>query len=504
MNSQWEWGQWRSRLLAIALGITTLSAAPSGCGSNGPTSTPPPPPPPGTGGFEIAFSTYLGGNEFEEFREPRLLRDGRLLVGSRTLSSNMPVTSGAYQPNFGGGTGDSWIGILRADGSALDAATYFGGSGTERTPYGLEKLASGDIVFSSGTTSPNIPTTSQSFAPNLQSPTPSPGDGYVCRISGDLRSLRWCTYTTGGWPRGGVAVDAAEDVWVVGRAVSAGFVTTPDAIQRAARGVDDAFLMKLSSDGRQVRYSTRLGGNSSNVGEVALSVMLDASGGTHASGISRSADFPTTANAAQPSTSGITDGWALQLNMSNELQFTTLVGGGGDDFVEHRSVLMLDRSQLLAGVTRSTGLPGGGGGGSTNGYVALVSADGSRIDYSGPFAGSGFDALFGPEVDANGRIYLFGMTSSPNLPVTSNALQPRYGGNEDGYLVVLAPDRMTIEYATYIGGSGADMVRGVAITPTGQVFLVGRTRSDDFPLVDALQGQRGGDDDGFVMKLNPR
>ena len=467
-----------------------------------PVSPPAPPPPPsGATGYTMGFSTYLGGEELEEIREPVVLPDGRLLIGARTRSTSMPVTSGAYQPGPGGGVGDSWLGILRADASALDAATYFGGSGMERPPYGLVPLPSGDIVFSSGTTSPNIPTSSQSFAPDLRTPVPAPGDGYVCRISGDLGTLRWCTYTGGGWPRGGLAVDASERVWVAGRTVSASFFTTPDAIQSTRRGWDDAFLLLLSADGRQAVYSTLVGGSGSDVGEVALSVLVGANGALYVTGNSRSSDFPTVAGAAQPVSTGISDGFALALTSSRALSYSTLVGGSAPDFVEHRTFLLPDASQLLAGGTQSSlpAIPGG-----ARSYMAIVSPDGSGISYIAPPDADKLDHLLGPVMDAEGRLYLFGMTSADDLAVSDGAIQPTYGGGEDGFLIVLAPDFQTVEYATYLGGSGAELVRGVAVAPDGRVYLVGRTSSNDFPVVSPIQATRGGDDDGFIVRLDPR
>ncbi|MDX1393725.1 MAG: hypothetical protein R3195_05020 [Gemmatimonadota bacterium] len=467
------------------------------------SSVPPPPPPPGDGGYVIAFSTFLGGGDIEEIREPRLLPDGRLLIGARSRSANMPVTPGAFQPNYGGGIGDTWLGILREDGSALDAATYFGGSGMERPAYGLEVLPSGDIVFTSGTTSPNIPTTPESFVPDRVTPAPAPGDGYVCRISGDLTTLRWCTYTGGGWPRGGLAVDADERLWVVGRALSDGFFTTPDAIQSTPRGEDDAFILLLSADGRQAVYSTRLGGGGSDVGEVVTSVLVDDAGTVWATGNSRSIDFPTAGSVAQPTSTGVADAFALSLDASRKLRFTTLIGGDRDDFTEHRTFLLPDGSPLIAGGTWSA-LPNIPGSGFRRSYLAVVTPDGSGISYMAPPAADLMEHLLGPEVDAAGRVYLFGRTDSPDLPVTDNAIQSTYAGDGDGFLMVLAPDFRTIEYATYLGGSGFELIRGAALTSDGRIFLVGRTASDDFPVVSALQPRRGGSDDGFVIRLDPR
>ena len=59
-------------------------------------------------------------------------------------------------------------------------------------------------------------------------------------------------------------------------------------------------------------------------------------------------------------------------------------------------------------------------------------------------------------------------------------------------------------YATYLGGSGADLVRGIALGPAGEVYLVGSTTSRDFPVTpNAAQTSLGGKTDAFVVKLVP-
>ena len=131
------------------------------CGADaGSSPSPPPPPISPNAAYRIEYGTYLGGSGFEEIREPLLLPGGRLLLGARTLSQNMPTTGGAHQRSHGGGQGDSYLAVLSADGRSLEAATYFGGSGMERPPYGIEVASNGDVVFASGTTSPNLPTLS--------------------------------------------------------------------------------------------------------------------------------------------------------------------------------------------------------------------------------------------------------------------------------------------------------------------------------------------------------
>lgn len=498
--------------LGSLVAFVVFGSLASGCGddtaSNMGPSPAPPPPPPGEGPqFDIEYGTYLGGGGFEEIREPVLLGGGRLLFGARTLSGNIQTTAGAYQRQHGGGTGDSYLAILSADGSSLEAATYFGGSGMERPAYGIGVASNGDIIFTSGTTSPNLPTSSSSYRRNLHSPVPSPGDGYVCRISGDLSTLRWCSYTGGGWPRGGLSLDAQDNPVVAGRAIGEDFETTPGVVQTQARGGDDAFLLKLRSDGTGAIFSTRLGGSSGEDQEVAMGVRVASDGSVYAAGNTPSSDFPVTSGAAQTSSGGDYDGWIARLSPdATEREFVTLLGGNGHiEGCEHRLFIETDGSVICAGSTDSSNFPSSVGSlsGPRQAHVTKISPTGSAFRSVRLLGGNGDEHLLSPVVDGQGNIYVVGFTTSTDLDVTAGALQTSYGGgDEDGMFFVLAPDGQTVLYATYLGGSGEDFIRGVVVGPDDAVYLVGRTNSSDFPVTEgALQTDRGGQEDGFVIKL---
>jgi len=506
----------RGARLGLPLAIIVSVVMGGGCGdepssSTGPSPAPPPPPPGEGPQFDIEFGTFIGGGGFEEIREPVLLGGGRLLFGARTLSSNIQTTGGAYQRQHGGGTGDSYLAILSADGRSLEAATYFGGSGMERPPYGIGVASNGDIIFTSGTTSPNLPTTSASYRQNLHSPVPNPGGGYVCRISGDLSSLRWCTYTGGGWPRGGLSLDSQDNPVVAGRAIGDDFETTPGVVQTQARGGDDAFLLKLRSDGTAAIFSTRLGGSSSEDQEVAMGVRVDPSDGSvYAAGNTPSSDFPVTSGAAQTSQGGGFDGWIAKLSPdARSREFVTLLGGNGQsEGCEHRIFLADDGSVICTGSTDSSNFPSAVGSlaGPRQAHVTRLAPSGSSFRTVRLLGGNGNEHLLSPVVDVQGNIYVAGLTTSTDLEVTEGALQTSYGGgDEDGVFFILAPDGQTVLYATYLGGNREEFVRGVVVGPGGEVYLVGRTNSSDFPVTGgSLQTSLGGQEDGFILKLVPR
>jgi len=66
----------------------------------------------------------------------------------------------------------------------------------------------------------------------------------------------------------------------------------------------------------------------------------------------------------------------------------------------------------------------------------------------------------------------------------------------------LSADGSALLYSTYLGGNLPDGARGVALGVGGDVYVVGSTRSPDFPTRKPLQPSLSGDVDIFVTKLN--
>lgn len=61
-----------------------------------------------------------------------------------------------------------------------------------------------------------------------------------------------------------------------------------------------------------------------------------------------------------------------------------------------------------------------------------------------------------------------------------------------------------LRYSTYLGGTGSDEIRGIAIDASGYAYVTGMTRSADFPTAGSgAGGGAGGDGDAFVAKIDP-
>jgi hypothetical protein len=105
-------------------------------------------------------------------------------------------------------------------------------------------------------------------------------------------------------------------------------------------------------------------------------------------------------------------------------------------------------------------------------------------------------------VDNSGSAYVTGSTSSTNFP-TKHPLQAANAGYDDAFVTKFKADGSALVYSTYLGGSGLDQGRGIAVDPAGNAYVTGHTTSTDFPTSHAAQASHGGGTwDDFVTALN--
>ncbi len=122
--------------------------------------------------------------------------------------------------------------------------------------------------------------------------------------------------------------------------------------------------------------------------------------------------------------------------------------------------------------------------------------------YASYYGGGGIEELFGIAHDAQGNVWATGLTSSANLPVSAGALDGAYGGAGDVFVTKFDKNWNTL-FSSYIGGTGFEQSWAMALDKAGNAYLVGNTRSTDFPVVGGIQTSLSGDRDAFLVKLNP-
>jgi hypothetical protein len=124
--------------------------------------------------------------------------------------------------------------------------------------------------------------------------------------------------------------------------------------------------------------------------------------------------------------------------------------------------------------------------------------------YSSYFGGNFNDEATAVAVTSDGPV-VAGTTTSTTLP-TKAAQQSSLAssGTADGFLARFGSGGSTLLVSTYLGGSGPEAVRGLALDGASNAYVVGNTTSNDFPLVAASPGQTTyqGGGDGFMAGYN--
>ena len=153
----------------------------------------------------------------------------------------------------------------------------------------------------------------------------------------------------------------------------------------------------------------------------------------------------------------------------------------------------------------------GNGTPSRGAFVAKIDATGSTLLYSTYLSGSVGEEATGLAIDATGNVYVAGTTHSPDFP-THNALQTscathtQAGTCSSAFLTKISPSGDMLLFSTYLGGSGGELARGLAIDATGSAYMVGVTSSPDFPATSgAAQAKCAGScqQNAFVAKFSP-
>jgi hypothetical protein len=226
------------------------------------------------------------------------------------------------------------------------------------------------------------------------------------------------------------ASDAQGNTYVTGATDVANLPVSFNAIQpgRAPNSTQSAFVAKYGPTG-QLLWCTYLGGNNQSMG---IGVAAMPNGGVVVVGLTTSdasGPFPTM-NAYQNQYKGNTDYFVTVFDANGNLTYSTYLGGSG-----------------------------------VEGQVANAST---------PFAD---DQNPGNcvAVDAQGLVYVAGMTASSNFPVTPNRQQDVIGGGMDACLCIINPSQIgpnSLIYASFLGGGGDDQGHSVAVNASGSLIAV--------------------------------
>ena len=132
-------------------------------------------------------------------------------------------------------------------------------------------------------------------------------------------------------------------------------------------------------------------------------------------------------------------------------------------------------------------------------YVAHIQPSTGRLLYASYIGGSGDDRAFGIAVDSTGAVYLTGWTTSTNFP-TASPYQASSGGGKDAFLLKLGVGGSSLIYSTYYGGTSSDAGNAIALSGSS-VWIAGDTSSTSLPGVNGWKTTKGALQDGFVARF---
>lgn len=320
--------------------------------------------------------------------------------------------------------------------------------------------------------------------------------------------IRFSTYFGGGRNDviTGLSLDSQGFLYLCGWTESIDLLTaTP--LQGVNAGSVDAFVAKLSQDGRTLIYATYIGGSGQ---DLATAIKVDNNNSAYVTGWTTSSNFPVR-NALQPVLHGARNAFVFKLNASgSDFVYSTYLGGSGSD---SSNGLDLDASgaAYIAGETTSRDFPVSVPAqralrGFQNAFVAKLRADGSGLTYSTYLGGTGSEQAFGIAV-RNGEAYITGWTSSVDFPVVS-PFQAYNNGGQDGFITKLNSAGSALSYSSYIGGTNGganapEMGTAITVNGSGEAYIAGVTSSTDFPVLNAFQPAFGGGrTDAFICKVS--
>ncbi|MCK4272694.1 SBBP repeat-containing protein, partial [bacterium] len=389
-------------------------------------------------GTALSYATFLGGGGNEIAWDIAVDDSGKAHVIGLTWSTDFPVTATAFDTSHNG-QADVFVVKLNATGSALEYATFLGGTSLDMG-NGVDVDGSGYAYVTGTTWSPNFPITSGAC-----DTTYSAGEVFVTKFNLTGSALEYSTFLGGTLCDEGyaIAVNDAGKAYVTGGAASSDFPTTTGAYDESHNGDIDVFVARLNTSGSDLDYATYLGGENSDYG---YGIVLDGSDYAYLTGetyYSALFPYPTTSVAYDTTHNGDNDCFVSKLNPTgSDLSYSTLLGG----------------------------------------------------NYS--------DVGYGIALDGSGHAYVTGETYSANFPTTTGAYDDTLSGDADGFLARLSAPGSVLDYSTFLGGDSTEIGYGIALDNTRHAYVTGETYSADFPVTSAALDTTYNGGDAFVAKLS--
>jgi hypothetical protein len=273
-------------------------------------------------------------------------------------------------------------------------------------------------------------------------------------------------------------------------------------------GITDGLLVKFNSTGVRL-WATYYGGG---VEDQLRTVDTDNAGNIYAAGYTTSSSAISTVGSFQFAKSPGIEGFLVKFNSAGIRQWGTYYGSINPDYI-YSCKAESSGNVYVAGITVSSSgnyfATAGAhqstfGGGTADAFIAKFSSTGARI-WSTYYGGIGDEEGSSCTCDNKGSVYLSGCTNNgASSIVTPGAHQTVAGGLMDAYLVKFDSSGTRV-WGTLYGGSSGDRSGSCINDTTGNVYLIGSSRSTGAGVIatsGSHQSTIGGGIDAFCVKFN--
>lgn len=392
-------------------------------------------------GSKMIWASYLGGTYFNEQPHSMVVDEaGNLIVIGTTLSTDFPVTSGAYDTKFNDTDvvrvtnpypkhiekGDLFVSKISSDGKQLIASTFLGGSAS---------------------------------------------DGFNGHFVGNTEANAFITgYNYGDMFRGEVVTDLSNNIYVASSSRSADFPITSGAAQDKFGGKQDGIVVKFNPSLSGILFSTYVGGSDI---DAAYSLKVDTAGGVYVCGGTLSSDLFATSSGYQKNYGGNVDGYLAHIDKDGK-SFLNHTFTGKSSY-DQTYFVQMDKAEnvYVYGQTNSADFPIFNvkySNPKSGQFIVKYNHNLDNMIYSTRFGRGDGNVDISPTaflVDYCERIYISGWGGAVNriypdklghggstygLPVTGDAFQSKTKDTSDFYIAVFSRNIDTLIYASFFGG----------------------------------------------------
>jgi hypothetical protein len=389
-------------------------------------------------GRNLIFSTFIAGSNRAFVHVNVALVDANnsiYFAATSNVNPAMPLTTNAFDTTFVGAY-EAYFARLSSLGSTLEFGSYLGGQQNDFI-NAMNQDSLGMVYLEGWTTSPDFPTTNNALYPQLT----GEANCFISVFDPQTATLVYSTF----FPidvgiRSSLAIISPMKLWYSGQCFG-NIPLTTDAYQSTGGNNVVGFISLLDFANRQVLYSTYWGGHDyacvSSCTPINGHQLLIA-------GWTGSSDYPVSSNAYDtlPPVGLSYKGFITIFDWPQTLVHSTYFGShsDNDEMQVTKAALCSNNSIVFCGETWAQDFPttpdafDPNFNGFIDGFLARLSPDLARLEYSTFFGGNDRDRPTSFLTDSSGSYWIAGYTESYNYPTTQDAFQRQTTSGTDGFI----------------------------------------------------------------------